>query len=964
MNVQRLCTALLFGASSFCIATTSVHAQDVSPTDPAEASTDSADQIPLDAGQAPPAAEGDIVVTGSRTLRDGNSSPSPVTVVQTNDLLTVQPGANLADALNVLPVFAGSRGAGSNPSTAGSASGGNGSANQLNLRNLGINRTLVLMDGLRIPPTLFNGAVDVDLIPQMLVKRVDVVTGGVSAVYGSDAVSGVVNYVIDHDFTGLDVTASAGLSEYGDAQQIDAGIAWGRNLGDRAHFEASYQYHDGKGITARSDRPYLYLAGVTGAGTDANPYVLSTNLRQRDFPAGGVITTGPLANQTFGNDGVLRPFVNGQTTGTAAIQIGGDGGTWDSSLLQPLESHQIFARFDYDFSEAVRAHLQFSDTIKTNENFAEYARYNNVQLRSDNPFLTSAQGTALAAGGATFRLRKTLTDNDLRQNSISDSDQWMVNAGLDGRLGSFTWQADYIHGRATLETQVRNNLNQQRLAAALDAVAGANGPVCYASTQAATSAAYSDCVALNPFGPASESAAALDYIFGESNYRAVTTMDDVSASIAGSPFDTWAGPLSVALSGEWRKIGFTAASDATSQDIVDCTGLRYNCTASQTEYFLTLPAQDPVSQTVWEVAAEATVPVLRDSFLAESIDLNGAVRYTKYDTSGEYITWKLGFDWNLTGNLRFRGTWSRDIRAPTLYELFAETFVVNVVGTDLLTGASPTIPSINGGNPDLTAEIGKTITGGVVWEPADGLSIALDGYQIQVSDAILAVNGGEPTFQNACYTSGGTSPYCDLQERPGSFTDTSPSNAWTALYNRLFNISEIKTWGADLEINYRTQLFGRPFSARFLGAYQPHLYFRQPNLQDRDQAGAAFGPIGFAATPTVRLVGFVRMQPTDNLTIDLLQRWRNPLKIANEGVFAEGSNRLDAFGTTSINIAWDAESSLGDFTFFVNLQNIFDAEAPIGAFTGNGTRAGLRDGYAVGDDVRGRYWSAGIRFKM
>ena len=153
-----------------------------------------------------------IVVTGSRIPKNGNNSPSPVTIVETGNLLASQPGANLADALNVLPVFSGSRGAGSNPSTGGSASGGNGSANQLNLRNMGITRTLVLMDGLRIPPTLFNGAVDVDLIPQMLVQRVDVVTGGVSAVYGSDAVSGVVNYVLDKNFNGLKAEASMGLS--------------------------------------------------------------------------------------------------------------------------------------------------------------------------------------------------------------------------------------------------------------------------------------------------------------------------------------------------------------------------------------------------------------------------------------------------------------------------------------------------------------------------------------------------------------------------------------------------------------------------------------------------------------------------------------------------------------------------------------------------------------------------------
>ncbi|RYY26884.1 MAG: TonB-dependent receptor [Sphingomonadales bacterium] len=954
MKINRYSLVLLAGASFLALANVA-QAQDAVDVAPeASAQKESGNQ----------SGDAELVVTGSRVIRNGNNSPSPVTVVQTADLLTTQPGSNLADALGVLPVFSGSRGAGSNPSTGGSASGGNGSANQLNLRNLGITRTLVLMDGLRIPPTLFNGAVDVDLIPQMLVQRVDVVTGGVSAVYGSDAVSGVVNYVLNRNFTGLKLEASAGISEYGDARQLDAGVAWGTKLGDRGHFEASYQYHDGAGILRRSDRPYMNLVGVAGAGTTANPFTLYSNLRQRDYPAGGVITAGPLINQVFQNDGSLAPFVNGQATGTAALQVGGGGGTWDSSLLQPLESHQVFARGDYDLSDSIRAYAQFSGTFKKNENYAEYFRLNNVQLTSSNPFLTAAQRTALAAGGTTFRFRKTMSEGlNRRQHSVSDSDQWVINTGVAGDFGGgINWQVDYIHGRATLSTRVENNMNQQRLAAALDAVTHPTSGQIVCQASIANPSGYGGCVPLNPFGPASETSAALDYVYGTTNYRAVTIMDDISASISASPFDTWAGPLNVALSGEWRKVGFDAVSNATSDTFVNCAGIRYNCVGTQTEYFLTLPANPHVSQTVWETAGEIDIPLLKDSAIAKSLNVNGAARFTRYNTSGDYMTWKVGADWHLTDGLRFRGSWSRDIRAPTLYELFAERFVVNVVGTDLLTGQSPTIPSVNGGNPLLKAEIGKTLTAGVVWKPAQGLSLAIDGYQIQVSDAILAVNGGEPSFQAACYSSGGTSPYCDLQRRPGSFTDTSAANTWTAVYNGLFNISEIKTWGVDLELNYSGRMFDRPFAVRLLGAYQPHLYFRQPNVAPRDQAGAAFGPIGFAATPTVRLTGFVHVEPAENFSIDILQRWRNALTLQNEGVFAPGSNRVNAFGTTSVNLTFEVPGR--DMQVFMNVQNIFNADAPIGAFTGNGTRAGLRDGYAAGDDVRGRYWTAGVKIKL
>ncbi len=946
----RVTLCLLAGSSLFASAL--AHAQDV----------------PLPADEA---AAGDtaITVTGSRVIRNGDASPSPVTVISTENLLAVQPGANLADALNILPVFAGSRGAGSNPSTAGSASGGNGSANQLNLRNLGIARTLVLVDGVRIPPTLFNGAVDVDLIPQMLVQRVDVVTGGVSAVYGSDAVAGVVNYILDKNFKGLKIEASGGISRYGDARQFDAGVAYGTDIGDAGHFEASYQYHNGSGILRRSDRPWMNQVGVGGAGTAAAPYQLFDNLRQANFPAGGMICGGTNATtcltngRYFVSDGVLAPFVNGSATGTAGLQVGGAGGTWDSSLLQPLESHQAFGRFDFELSDAVRFYAQASATFKKNENFQEYPRLNFVQLRTDNPFLTAAVRSTLT--GTTFRFSRTI-ENDDRINQVANSQQWFANVGLNGDIGAWKWTVDYVYGRSILDTQVRDNVNSQRLSAALDAVQTGNQIACYAATQAATAAAYANCVPLNPFGPTATSQASLDYITGTTNYSATTVMNDISGSLSGSLLDLWAGPLGVALSGEWRKVSFIADSDATSLDFNSCTNLRYNCTANQITWFVSLSDQPKVSQTVWELAGEFDLPVFKDTALG-SLNVNGAARYTKYNTSGDYWTWKVGFDWQITDTLRFRGTRSRDIRAPTLYDLFAERFVVSVQGTDLLTGQSPTIPSINGGNPNLTAEIGTTLTGGLVWKPAPAFSLALDAYKIEVTDAILSVNGGEQAFQQACYASNGTSPYCDLQERPGSFSDTSPANQWTAVYNGLFNISSIKTWGIDLEANYSTELFDRPFNFRLLGSYQPQLQFAQPNVASREQAGSAFGPVGFAATPKWRIVGFLRVKPADNLTIDIVQRWRSGMKLSGE----EGAtqlwvnNRMGSFTTTTINLAWDVEHERwGKAQLYLNVANLFDAEPPIGGFYGNGTRAGLRDGYAVGDDARGRYFTAGVRIKM
>jgi len=186
--------------------------------------------------------EGDIVVTGSRTIKNGNDSPTPLTVVQAADILSATP-STISDAVNNLPVFSAPRTQVSNPNTGiGAGGGGNAVANQLNLRNLLPQRTLVLFDGHRVAPTTSTGIVDVDTVPQYLLKRVEVVTGGVSAIYGSDAISGVVNFITDKDFNGLKANIQYGISDRNDDPAWQGGVAFGTKLGDRGHFEISYEY--------------------------------------------------------------------------------------------------------------------------------------------------------------------------------------------------------------------------------------------------------------------------------------------------------------------------------------------------------------------------------------------------------------------------------------------------------------------------------------------------------------------------------------------------------------------------------------------------------------------------------------------------------------------------------------------------------------------------------------------------
>ncbi|GGE76535.1 TonB-dependent receptor [Niveispirillum cyanobacteriorum] len=905
----------------------------------------------------------EVIVTGSRVIKDGANSPSPVTVIGTDDLLTTQPGATLAEALNSLPVFSGSRGSASNPTTVGSAAGGNGSANQLNLRNIGPTRTLVLMDGKRVPPTLFNGVVDVDIIPQLLVERVDVVTGGVSAVYGSDAMTGVVNYVINRKLQGLRADVSYGVSEQGDATKFNTAMAYGTDINDRVHVEFSYEYRDEGGIDNRTDRDWLNQVGVTGAGTAASPYFLQTNLRQKDFPFGGLITTGALAGQVFKTNGALSPFVAGTATGTSAIQIGGDGGYWDSGLIAQLEGHQLFGRLDHDVTDDIHAYAQLSGTFKTNSSYAETNQLNGVAISRTNAFLSPQIQALIPANQPTFRFSKFMADVP-RIQAVSDSEQIIATTGFDGRAGGINWAIDYTHGEAVLDTDLNNVINRQKLWSALDAVVNpANGQtVC--NITLTNPALANGCVPLNVFGPNASAAEAIGYVTDTIAYHSKTVMNDIAGQVGGSPFDTWAGPVNAALSAEWRKVSFSSESGAAPSDVVDCTGIRFNCTAGTQLTESVFGETAGVSQTVYEAAVEFDAPLLVDSVLAKSLNVNGAARYTHYNTSGTYWTWKLGIDWHVTDEVRLRGTRSRDIRAPTLYDLFSPTTIIPVRPTDLLTGLSPTTPQVDEGNPDLTAEIGNTVTAGIVWQPSSDLNIAVDGYRIRISDAVTQIAGSTPAYQQACYASGGTSPYCLLQERPNGFADRSAANAVTRWLTKNINLSEIETWGIDTELNYSAELLDRPMMFRVLAAWQPHVYYRQPNVATLDQGGVAFGPLGLAATPSVRLSAFFRFQPVENVTVDISQRWRNAMKLGGDPSQVWVKNRIGAFATTGINVAWDTSTAFGNLQIYGNVQNVFDATPPIGGFSGNGTRAGLRDGFALGDDPRGRYFTAGAKIRF
>ncbi|HUO23427.1 MAG TPA: TonB-dependent receptor [Caulobacteraceae bacterium] len=935
--------------------------------------------------QQAPAPTEEVVVTGSRVITNGNNSPTPLTVLPSQQLLQIQP-TTLIDALNALPAFTNSRGAQSTGNVTGGGNGGTASASEINLRSLGVNRTLVLFDGQRFPSSVANGLVDVDNIPEMLLQRVDVVTGGVSAVYGSDAIAGVVNFVTDTRFNGLKMEGQYGISNVGDAVTDKIGIAGGTNLfGGRGHIEGSFEYYNSNGLPRRSDRPQFqnwamggeYPTGIIG--TPQNPYILENHVKVAASAFGGLITglgtkaspSSVLSGQYFATNGVLSPFNPGTPNNTGggsgtpqAYGIGGDGTYSNTTWLAPYNWKQLYGRFDYDLTDDVKAHVDVATTWKDAYQYSNMFSLTNEVMSAANGFLPQQYATALAAAGQPTFTESLVSNYISPSRDDSQATQVFVNAGLDGKFGDgYAWGGAFDYGTSTINSQLSMDPNLQHLTAALDAVKDpTTGQVVCAATLKGSDPG---CAPLNIFGPTAASAAAIAYAFGTVNYNVQTTSYDFNGHLDGHPISTWAGPVNMSVSGDWRQNQLSATSTATPTQLADCTNIANNCKQGTTllwqQAFGVLP--HPVSQTVWEVAYETDIPLLKDVPLAQALNLNGAVRYTDYSTSGAYTTWKIGMDWHLSDQLTLRATDSSDIRAPTLWDLFSPTTIGSTSQEDFQAnngqGSTYATQQISQGNTNLKAETSQTVTAGLVYRPSflPRFSFSVDAFDINVSNAITNISGFNQSIQLNCYRSGGTSPYCKLIQR----ADGNPldgASLVTAWISEELNISQIQTYGADFEANYAGRAFDRPYSVRALLTYQPHLVYVQPSATTIDMGDAGTSAAYAGAVPSFKWVLTANMDITDNLNFGIVERGRNELKTNGDDTIIY-LNQVAPVAYTALNLTYKFKNEMvGQSELFLNVENLFNVTP---APSAQGTIPGA--GFVTGDDIIGRYFTLGFRLR-
>jgi outer membrane receptor protein involved in Fe transport len=921
-----------------------------------EATAPEAEQARSPSEDAGTADASDIVVTGSRIERDGSRAPTPVTTLSVDQLIASRP-SNIPDALNQLPQFAGSR---SNTQSIQVVGVSPDAGNYLNLRNVGLNRSLVLLDSRRVPPTSFEGAVDTNVLPQLLVQRVDVVTAGASAVYGSDAITGVVNYILDTKFVGIKGLLNAGVSTYGDDASYRAGLAVGfAPMDGRLHILASGEYYKSDGIGDLSDRPLgRTFPGRGGGGTIANPYFDFPNARLSALTFGGK-PTGPLAGYQFvNNNGVsaLVPFNNGIVR-TGSLQEGGDGVPFTQrTIAGSLETKNLFGRAAFDVSDSLTVFVQgIWSQSKNGYDCCESFHFSGIRIFDDNAYLPQNAKDLLAAAPATsFTMGRMDTDFG-RLHVETKNRYWNVVAGLQGNIGSWKWDASYQHGSSLMQTRESNDPDNLRLAAATDAVFDTVTQKTVCRVTLTNPGLYPGCVPINLFGNGAPTQAALNYIMGTSAFDVRNTLDEFSVNARGPLFDMLAGAVQVAFGGSWRKQTLVQTSNSDPAIPLDITGLRGLTTASAAaagRFLHTNVGIGAGSNTVKEIYAEVDVPVLKDSPLGQSLSLNGAVRYADYRISGGAWTWKVGAQYQPIDWLGFRTTYSRDFRAPTLYDQFAGLTTNILAGPlDPLTGATGWVgQTSSSGNQNLRPEKGRTFTAGIILRPTTGLTLSVDYYNLKITDTIGAV--GVLDQLRACTQSSGTHPICANIVRPLGPTNPAPGNTPSSVFIGPVNLGSLQTSGIDVDLGYRTEVGRGMLSARLLANYLI-------DYTTDNGVGLRLQTAGFNNNLKFRLTG--------TLGYDI-GRFGSSVQVRYQSKSDQNFNNLvyerrylPAAAYVDLDLRYKLPSLGKDTSVFLHINNLFNKQ-PISV--GQPFPGLVYPTNQVLYDIVGRYFTVGTKFKF
>jgi len=911
---------------------------------------------------------GAITVTGSRIARADLTESVPVAIVTSEDIAFTG-AANIQDVLAQLPAV----GQNISRTSTNFSTSGNGQAS-VNLRNLNSSRTLVLVNGRRFVAGLPGSSiVDLNNIPTDLIQRVEVMTGGASAVYGSEAIAGVVNFILDDEFKGVRLHGQANLSDKGDApRQLLSGVAGTGFADGRGHIVVSGSYDSDHGLRSRN-RAFSAVD---------NPN-RSTYAAQGLFSLDGGFDTGA-TTFTFDAFNNLKNY--------ESPNIDGYNRNADRYLAVPVERYMASSLAKFEISPAATVYGEFEyvksksrsrlepQTVGTDDLInADGTEFEGIPIT--NPLIPTAIRDAMAAAGVTTLKFRRRSNDIFDRSNRNDRNLWRVVGGARGDLApALHYDVYYTHGEMHDLTR-SGTVYAPNYANALNAVAGPNGPVCAINADPDPSNDDAACVPINIFGFNTVSAAAAKYVTRngqQARYDARVQQDVLSGTVSGNLFSLPGGPVAFGIGGEYRR-------EKSTEDYDEATnlGLTLGNKLSDTRG----------SYNVKEGFVEVIAPLLADRPFFHRLSIEGAARYADYSTVGGVWSWKIGGEWAPVKDLRFRGIYAQATRAPNISDLYSaqnETFspvidpcdqrggegdgapitvtdlpaacraipaIANAVANGGFVYSTAQIQSVNGfrgGNPNLKQETAKTLTLGGVFQPrfVPGISLTVDYYNIKVENAIGEL--GPQISLDECIKGGGEAIFCDniIRDATGHVKTVNAIK---------MNLGSNQVSGIDTQARYTASLSA---GARL------DLNVRWTHLLKQEQTSYPGGPtqkeVGQLDCATCgRLGSGLRDKIYASATLGLSSvslNWRvNYLSSAVDDLTAAKPIRTGAFWYHGAQLRLTPGSR--SYVLYLGADNLFDKKPPIFADTNPATYPGTQTS-ATTYDLYGRMLYAGVDFRF
>jgi outer membrane receptor protein involved in Fe transport len=805
-----------------------------------------------------------IEITGSRIKSVSAESPSPLQVITAADI--AQSGAvNVQDlllknpAMGGLPTFSRTN---SNFDVA------NSGVSTVDLRNLGEDRTLVLVNGKRfVSGVPGSAAVDLNAIPTDFIERIELLTGGASSTYGSDAVSGVINIILKKDFEGFVIDASLGESAKKDDRKTKVSLTWGANAaGGKGNVMLHFGYSKQGAVYSRN-RSGLEIDNITDSAFtgDINDIFSYTTPFYSSFAPQGRIFINPgnsTASRTFDANGNVIPW---STNGPAGDGVGATGFNRQQfrTIAIPTQRFQFAGKGEFEVAENHRAYLEATFvTTKTNAVLEPFpseapdyypatgevpAEFLVGSTLVRNPLVPDGIYNLLtkrnADGALVYGFSRRLSEVGSR-GSDAQTDTFRIATGLKGTLfKNWDYDAYAIYGSNKRRDVSGGQINVQSFRQALEAIPDANdidgdGNITEAICRDEQARAQG-CVPINIFGFNAISPGALNWVQAPAFLNTYSTQKIAGATISGEAFKLPAGPLGVAFGAEYRKEYSLSEFDALQQ-----AGLNAGNATPKTEGHFS----------VKEAFLEAKVPLLKDAPFAKSLSLSGAVRGGDYTTVGNTVSWNAGAEWALNSNVKFRVTRALSTRAPNIGELFSPPVQdfpavvdpcvgVTATSTGAVSDACRAAPGVNAniaqngaftlnqadlqgtsgfdrGNPSLQEEKGRSTTIGVVVTPTDipllrNVTFTADYFNIKIADAIVSTP--RQFILSQCY--GGDASFCQFVTRRPAAVGANSAGSLEFVDSAVTNSGGLSTEGIDFTASWADKVGPGRLSTRLSWTY-------------------------------------------------------------------------------------------------------------------------------------------------